>query len=163
LPQITTHDDTAIVPAVANTPVLSEQSNRDEACRSGIRDFVVGNDMWNNAFRRACECRSAEEREKLAQTTDIRDLFESLQKEDKEHEEASLFQRGVNMVGPVLNRLNFLLNLADPVSSIEPSASSALAIVKMVTAVSVPSTTLAYLCEMVTTLLIYAYLSDIIY
>lgn len=96
---------------------------------------IKGDDAWNRAFRQACATRDAQDRAALAQTDDICEMFTELERKSMEHKQASCFQRGARSLGSVLNGLNFLLSLSDPVSNIEPCTSSALAIVKAVTSV----------------------------
>ncbi|KAI7363340.1 hypothetical protein KC354_g6557 [Hortaea werneckii] len=110
---------------------LSERPHGDDACT-----FVNGDDIWNNAFRKACEGRSPQEKEKLAQTRHPDDLFERLQEEHKRKADDSVLQKGFSRIEPALRRLNFTLDVLEPISNIEPCASSALAIVRMVATVA---------------------------
>lgn len=110
---------------------LSERLRGDDACT-----FVIGEDIWNNAFREACKRRSPQEIVKLAKTRHPNDLFERLQKEYNRKADESVLQKGFNWMEPVLRGLNFTLDVLDPISGIEPCASSVLAIVRMVATVS---------------------------
>ncbi|KAI7152975.1 hypothetical protein KC349_g8663 [Hortaea werneckii] len=109
----------------------SETQRGDDACT-----FVNGDDIWSNAFRKACEGRSPQEKEKLAKTRHPDDLFARLQEEHKRKADDSVLQKGFSRIEPVLRRLNFTLDVLEPISNIEPCASSALAIVRMVATVA---------------------------
>ncbi|KAI7265267.1 hypothetical protein KC343_g3313 [Hortaea werneckii] len=67
----------------------------------------------------------------------IRTIFSNgLQKEHEKKADESILQKGFSRIEPVLRGLNLTLDVLEPTSSIEPCASSALAIVRMVATVA---------------------------
>lgn len=68
----------------------------------------------------------------MAKTSDIQMLFQELSRSNDEHQDSSYLRRGLQMVGPLFKGISVMLTVADPVASIEPSAASAVAIVKLV-------------------------------
>ncbi|KAI7547328.1 hypothetical protein KC331_g5078 [Hortaea werneckii] len=96
-----------------------------------------GDDTRNKAFQQALKGRTDQEREKFGRATHIADVFERLQTEHSRSVDESVFRKGLSRTEPVLRKLDFTLDRLDPVISIEPSVSAALAIVQMVTKVAV--------------------------
>lgn len=135
---------------LANASDFAHESDPGAPHRGNVEISTTGSELRNQAYHQACTTREHSEQQLLSGAS-FEELLRDLQREDEEHEQVSLFQKGVHRLSPVLNGVNSMLSLANPISSIEPSASSALAIVQIVTNVSAQ-----YTCETDTLVLSYA-------
>jgi hypothetical protein len=93
-------------------------------------------DIRSLAFREACSKRSQDESAQLAENVCMRYLLAQLSETDAVHREESWFRQGIRALRPLAKGLDHIVNTANPVTSFEPAAASALAIVKSVTTVS---------------------------
>ncbi|KAK3311403.1 uncharacterized protein B0T15DRAFT_490017 [Chaetomium strumarium] len=84
----------------------------------------------SSAYRAALSTFSADERHKLAQRDTIRSLFQQLNELDEAHLEQSQFRKGVKAVTPHLERVNATIDFISPFVSIEPTAGTAIGLVK---------------------------------
>ncbi|KAJ2969746.1 hypothetical protein NQ176_g8510 [Zarea fungicola] len=70
------------------------------------------------------------ERSELDSQKDMRQLFEALNEADETHNQKSRLRRGLKLVGPYLQRIGFLVDLASPFVSLNPTAATAHGLIK---------------------------------
>ena len=104
-----------------------------------IGDVAITTDLWSAAFREAVE--SLGDKLDIAKLNrkHIEQLFRDLEEIDKEATQESAFLRGVNYLHSIqvpLERFKLALDLASPLTSLEPTAMSVFGVVSSVTAVS---------------------------
>lgn len=93
-------------------------------------------DLWSAAYQEAVNSFEEEVRSVILKGESIERLFTSLEETHAKNARDSLFVRGVQRLQAPLRNLKLALDMAGPLTSIEPIASTAVGVVSIVTAVS---------------------------
>lgn len=104
-----------------------------------IGDVVVSTDLWSAAFREAVENLGDNIDIAVLERKNVEQLFKDLEDIDKEATQESAFLRGVKYLHSIqvpLERFKLALDLASPLTSLEPTTMSVFGVVSSVTAVS---------------------------
>lgn len=99
----------------------------------------VPSDLWSAAYREAVNNLGKDIDMAILKGDNVADLFKRLEKMDKDTTQESAFLRGVRYVQSLqvpLERFKLVLDLASPLTSIEPTTATVFGVVKGVTAVS---------------------------
>lgn len=103
---------------------------------------IVSSDLWSAAYREAVESFGKDVDAAILVGTSAAQLFAELEDIDKGTSQQSVFLRGVAYLRSIqvpLERFKLALDLASPLASLDPAASSVIGVVRSVTAVSMPS------------------------
>jgi hypothetical protein len=103
---------------------------------------IVSSDLWSAAYREAVESFGKDVDAAILVGTNAAQLFAELEGIDKGTSQQSAFLRGVAYLRSIqvpLERFKLALDLASPLASLDPAASSVIGVVRSVTAVSIPS------------------------
>lgn len=95
-------------------------------------------DLWSTAYREAVFSFGDEVKSVILKGEKIETLLANLQGTNEELAGDSLFRRGVQRLQTPLKNFKLALDMARPLASIEPTASTAVGVVSCVTAVSSP-------------------------
>ncbi|CAN9218360.1 unnamed protein product [Alternaria alternata] len=141
----TTNDD--------NTP-LEQTSHRAGPLRYGTADrSTLGDgvssmtsytDLWSAAYREAVDSFGKDIDVAILKGSSAAQLLEKLEGVDKEATQESVFLRGVAYLRSIqvpLERFKLALDLASPLSSLDPTASTVLGVVRSVTAIAISCAT----------------------
>ena len=128
-------------------PILSEKVDVTDDVRAKDSIAVGGNntvayeptDLWSAAYREAFSSLGEEEKSMISKDESIEKLFMTLEKTNEEFAGDSLFRRGLQRLQSPLTNIKLALDIASPLAAIEPTASTAVGVVKSVTAVSPPT------------------------
>jgi hypothetical protein len=105
-----------------------------------VNDIVItSSDLWSAAYREAVDSFGKDIDTAILMSSNAAQLFGELDKIGKEASQESVFIRGVAYLRSIqvpLERFKLALDLASPLGSIDPTASTVLGVVKSVTAVS---------------------------
>jgi hypothetical protein len=96
-------------------------------------------DLWSAAYREAVESFGKDIDVVILKGSSAAQLLEKLEDVDKEATQESVFVRGVAYLRSIqvpLERFKLALDLASPLGSLDPTASTVLGVVRSVTAVS---------------------------
>lgn len=93
-------------------------------------------DLWSAAYREAVSSLGEEVKSVVLKGERIEMLFASLEETNGELAGHSLFRRGAQRLQEPLKNFKLALDIASPLTSIEPTASTAIGVVRSVTAVS---------------------------
>ncbi len=99
---------------------------------------LVPSDLWSAAYREAVEGLGKDIDVAILMGSNVAQLFKQLEEIDKEATRESAFVRGVAYLRSIqvpLERFKLALDLASPLSSIEPTATTVIGVVRGVTAV----------------------------
>lgn len=99
---------------------------------------AIPTDLWSAAYREAVFSLGEEVDSVFLKGERIENLLTSLEEANGELAGSSLFRRGVQRLQTPLRNLKLALDIASPLTSIEPTASTAVGVVSSVTAVSLP-------------------------
>ena len=127
--------DTSEAP-LANDNIQAESTvpiTKDDAAGIGFTD------MWSAAYREAVFSFGDDVKSVILKGERIETLLKSLEETNEELAGDSLFRRGVRRLQGPLKNFKLALDMASPLASIEPTASTAVGVVSCVTAVSSPS------------------------
>jgi hypothetical protein len=100
---------------------------------------VISSDLWSTAYREAVESLGEEIDVAILKGRNVEQLFRELEEIDKEATQESVFLKGVKYLQSIqvpLERFKLALDLASPLTSLEPTASTVFGVVRSVTAVS---------------------------
>lgn len=136
------HDSTRYhADQVALSVTRSEQNIATD--QSTIVDHVDGTvislDLWSAAYREAVETLGEDIDLAILKGKNIEQLFKELGEIDNETTQESAFLRGVRYLQSIqvpLERFKLVLDLASPLTSLDPAASTVFGVVRGVTAVS---------------------------
>jgi len=120
------------VQANDNVPAKSIVANLQDAAGA-----AVPQDLWSIAYREAVLSFGDEVKSDILMGERIEKLLTSLEETNEELAGDSLFRRGLRRLQGPLRNIKLALDIAHPVTSIEPTASTAVGVVSSVTAVSV--------------------------
>ncbi len=100
---------------------------------------VVSSDLWSAAYREAVHNLGKDIDVAILTGKNVAQLFRELEEIDKEATQESAFLRGVRYLHSIqvpLERFKLALDLASPLTSLEPTATTVFGVVRSVTAVS---------------------------
>lgn len=132
----------------ASTPCISsEECEIDETVPANDSPAVVkddaittgSTDLWSAAYREAVSSFGEEVQNVISKGERIETLFTSLEEANETVAGDSVFRRGVRRLQAPLRNFKLALDMARPLASIEPTASTAVGVVTSVTAVSPPT------------------------
>ena len=101
--------------------------------------MIVSSDLWSAAYREAVDSLGNDIDVVILMGSDAAQLFRQLEDIGKEVTQDSAFLRGVAYLHSIqvpLERFKLALDLASPLSSVEPTAATVFGVVRSVTAVS---------------------------
>lgn len=104
-----------------------------------IGDGFNNSDLWSAAFREAVDSLDKEIDVAILEGKNVEQLFRGLDEIDKEATQGSAFLRGVKYLHSIqvpLERFKLALDLASPLTSLEPTVTTVFGVVRSVTAVS---------------------------
>jgi hypothetical protein len=104
-----------------------------------IGNVVVTSDLWSAAFREAVDSLGKDIDVAILKGKNVEQLFRDLEEIDKEATQESAFLRGVKYLHSIqvpLERFKLALDLASPLTSLEPTVTTVFGVVRSVTAVS---------------------------
>ena len=113
----------------------TDRSNLDHDTGS----VVVSSDLWSEAYREAVDNIGKDIDVAILTGKNVAQLFRELEEIDKEATQESAFLRGVRYLHSIqvpLERFKLALDLASPLTSLEPTATTVFGVVRSVTAVS---------------------------
>ena len=117
-----------------------EQNSVNRATLSDdVISITVSSDLWSAAYREAVDSLGEDIDVAILSGSNVAQLFKELEEIDKEATEESAFLRGVAYLHSIqvpLERFKLALDLASPLSNIDPIATSVFGVVRSVTAVS---------------------------
>ena len=142
-------DNECVSTVTASTQPPSEKSQAEEIIQAKENvaiidvdmDAAVPTDLWSTAYREAVFSFGEEVNSvylKGEKIDSIENLLTSLEEANEELAGDSLFRRGVQRLQTPLRNLKLALDIASPLTSIHPTASTAVGVVSSVTAVSPP-------------------------
>lgn len=105
----------------------------------GIEVSIVSSDLWSAAYREAVDSLGKDVNVAILKGETVAELFKQLEKLDKDASQESAFLRGVRYLHSLqvpLERFKLALDLASPLTSLQPTVSMVFGLVKSVTAVS---------------------------
>lgn len=116
-----------------------EQTSIDRSNTGGDTENVVPtSDLWSAAFREAVASLGKDIDVAILKGKNVEHLFRELDEIDKEATQESAFLRGVKYLHSVqvpLERFKLTLDLASPLTSLEPTVTTVFGVVRGVTAV----------------------------
>jgi hypothetical protein len=101
---------------------------------------IVSSDLWSAAYREAVESFGKDVDAAILVGTNAAQLFAELEGIDKGTSQQSAFLRGVAYLRSIqvpLERFKLALDLASPLASLDPAASSVIGVVRSVTAIAI--------------------------
>ena len=104
-----------------------------------IGDVFITSDLWSAAFREAVDSLGKDIDVAILEGKNVEQLFKGLDEIDKEATQESVFLRGVKYLHSIqvpLERFKLALDLASPLTSLEPTVTTVFGVVRSVTAVS---------------------------
>ena len=104
-----------------------------------VGNVVVTSDLWSAAFREAVDSLGKDIDVAILEGKNVEQLFRDLEEIDKEATQESAFLRGVKYLHSIqvpLERFKLALDLASPLTSIEPTVTTVFGVLRSVTAVS---------------------------
>lgn len=118
------------------TPLTTDQLALDDNDAGGV---TVSSDLWSAAYREAVENLGEEIDIASLKRKNVAQLFSELEEIDQELTHESAFVKGMEYLRSLqvpLERFKLALDLASPLTSIEPNVSTAFGAVRSVTVVS---------------------------
>jgi len=106
---------------------------------NNIGDVFITSDLWSAAFREAVDSLGKDIDVAILEGKNVEQLFRGLDEIDKEATQESAFLRGVKYLHSIqvpLERFKLALDLAGPLTSLEPTVTTVFGVVRSVTAVS---------------------------
>lgn len=148
-----TQTDQSTLLTVVHTSGLEQNSLASHSpLRVDIDVVIVSSDIWSTAYREAVDSLGKDINVAILKGENVAQLFRQLEEIDKEATQESAFLRGVRYLHSLqvpLERFKLALDLATPLTSIEPTAAAVFGVVRSVTAVSSfhRNLTPRYFCE----------------
>ncbi|OAP59319.1 hypothetical protein AYL99_06617 [Fonsecaea erecta] len=125
-------------------PTLSKTPPVDHTAQAGSTVVAKNNaagvgstDMWSAAYREALSGFGDEVASVISKGDKIESLLTNLQETNEELAGDSLFRRGLRRLQAPLKNFKLALDMASPLASIEPTASTAVGVVTCVTAIAI--------------------------
>ncbi|KAK4060254.1 uncharacterized protein Triagg1_10804 [Trichoderma aggressivum f. europaeum] len=126
-------------PKPKQTPTVGSynSSNYDAAITDGPDSIASSSDISASAYRKAWSSLSEDQRKELTGEDEIRKLFEQLKQTDQKHGDQCLLRKGLRAVSPYLERLRITIDFISPFASVEPTAGTALGLIKSVNSIAI--------------------------
>ncbi|KAL8901698.1 MAG: hypothetical protein Q9207_005067 [Kuettlingeria erythrocarpa] len=105
-----------------------------------VKDYAIANastDLWSTAYREAVGSFEEEVQTIISKGERIEELFKRLEENNETVTDESLFRRGARRLQAPLRNFKLALDMARPLASIEPTASTAVGVVTSVTAIAI--------------------------
>lgn len=120
-----------------HTSSLDQASVDQSKLSENAENNMVNSDLWSEAFREAVE-NLGKDYVAILEGRNVKQLFEQPEKDDKEAAQESAFIRGLETLRSIvpLEKFKLALDLATPLTSIEPAVATVFGVVRIVTAVS---------------------------
>jgi hypothetical protein len=135
-----TQTDQSTLITVVHTSGLEQNSSVNHSTLGVDSDIViVSSDLWSAAYLEAVDSLGKDINVAILKGENVAQLFRQLEKIDKEATLESVFLRGVRYLHSLqvpLERFKLALDLASPLTNIEPTAATVFSVVRSVTAVS---------------------------
>ena len=116
------------------------QNSVNRSTRGNVIDSItVSADLWSAAYREAVDSLGDDIDVAILKGDSVAQLFKELEDIDREATQKSAFLRGVECLQKIkvpLERFKLALDVASPLSNIDPAATAVFGVVKGVTAVS---------------------------
>lgn len=109
--------------------------NGDAASTDGPDSGASSSDISDSAYHKAWSSLSEDQRKELTGEDEIRKLFDQLKQTDQGHQDQCLLRKGLRAVSPYLERLRITIDFISPFASVEPTAGTALGLIKGVNSV----------------------------
>jgi hypothetical protein len=135
----TQFDQGADLPVTHTRGPETDSSVNNSTLGVDIGVAIVSSDLWSAAYREAVESLGKDINVAILKGENVAELFKQLEKIDKEATQESIFLRGVRYLHSLqvpLERFKLALDLASPLTNIEPTTATVFGVVKGVTAVS---------------------------
>jgi hypothetical protein len=148
-PNAHVHNHSAFQSHQAALPASQTQVQSPSHDNAGV---VVDSDLWSTAYREAVARLGNDFDVGILEGKKVEQLFEELGKVDEEAKQDSAFLRGVQHLRAIqvpLERFKLALDLASPLTSIEPTTSLVCGVVRSVSAVSRSGFSCIFLCDVV--------------
>ncbi|KAF4124384.1 hypothetical protein GMORB2_5050 [Geosmithia morbida] len=103
-------------------------------------DTTGSSDLWSAAYREAVESLKGDVDVVILNSNNVAQLFRKLDQLDKEANQESAFLRGVKYLQSVkvpLERFKLALDLASPLTNLEPTATTVFGVVRSITAIAI--------------------------
>lgn len=118
---------------------LEQSSIERSTLDDDIGSAVVSSDLWSAAYLEAVNSLGEDIDVAIFKGRNVAQMFRELEEIDKEAMQESAFLRGVSYLHSIqvpLERFKLALDLASPLTSLEPTATTVFGVVRSVTAVS---------------------------
>ena len=135
----TRDDDAHTTPHQLHASHLEQNSTNRSTLGDDVGSVIVSSDLWSAAYREAVDSLGKDIDVAILMGSNAAQLFRELEEIDKEATQESAFLRGVAYLRSIqvpLERFKLALDLASPLSSLDPTAKSVFGVVSGVTAVS---------------------------
>ncbi|KND92704.1 Vegetative incompatibility protein HET-E-1, partial [Tolypocladium ophioglossoides CBS 100239] len=137
-------DKGAVLPVAYASGLEKDSSIDDSTLGLGIEVAIVSSDLWSAAYREAVDSLGKDINAAILKGDNVAELFKQLEKIDKEATQESAFLRGVRYLHSLqvpLERFKLALDLATPLTNIEPTSATVFGVVKSVTAIAISFST----------------------
>ena len=127
----------SIQDVVCTSPPDQEPGQR--STRADVDSEVVSSDLWSLAYREAIDSFGEEIDVAILMSSNVAHLFNGLEEIDKDATKDSAFLRGVAYLHSIkvpLEKFKLAIDLASPLSRLDPTAMTVVGVVSSVTAVS---------------------------
>jgi hypothetical protein len=137
----TSNDDSNILPDQISLHAgsLKQNSTNRSTPDDDVGTMIVSSDLWSAAYREAVDSFEKDIDAAILMGSTAAQLFKKLEDVDREATHESVLLRGVAYLRSIqvpLERFKLALDLASPLSSLDPTASTVFGVVRSVTAVS---------------------------
>jgi hypothetical protein len=134
-------DDIRAVPDRGSSDIhhLPKNPTRRSTPDDDVSRIAISSDLWSKAYREAIDSFGKDIDSSIFTSSTAVQLFKELEEIGKDATQDSVFIRGVAYLRSIqvpLERFKLALDLATPLGSLDPTASTVLGVVKSVTAVS---------------------------
>ncbi len=112
---------------------------REEMNNSDVKEDDIHSDLWSKAYQEALNNMAGDLDTAILAGKNAEHMFKELERLDKKTSEQSAVMRGLRYLHSLqvpLQHLKFVLDIANPISAINPAASTAIGVVKSVTTAS---------------------------
>ena len=124
--------------SVYQEDTLENESSVNHSAPS-VDIVIVSSDMWSAAYREAVDSLGRDINVTILKGENVAHLFTQLEELDQEATKESAFRKGVKYLHSLqvpLEKFKLALDLASPLSNIEPTAATVFGVIRSVTAVS---------------------------
>ncbi|KAK5232289.1 hypothetical protein LTR47_006502 [Exophiala xenobiotica] len=124
-------------PVLSKTPIADSNVQAGSTVAENNAPRARSTDMWSAAYREALSAYGDEVANVISKGDRIESLLTNLQETNEELAGDSLFRRGLRKLQAPLKNFKLALDMASPLASIEPTASTAVGVVTCVTAIAI--------------------------